>query len=129
VIVRDFDHDEAKRRLAFLEQAARTVEGAFPGGRVEVKNTRQYLNMADFLEPHPHVVENIKEAIRATGMEPFVHKIRGGTDGARLSEMGIPTPNIFTGGQNLHGRFEWIALPAMVRAAKTVVNLAYLFSK
>ncbi|MFP4375846.1 MAG: peptidase T [Spirochaetales bacterium] len=128
-IVRDFNHEEAKRRLAFLEQLARTVEGAFPGGRIKLETTRQYLNMADFLEPHPHVVDNISEAIRATGMEPSVHKIRGGTDGARLSEMGIPTPNIFTGGQNLHGRFEWIALPAMVRAAKTVVNLAYLFSK
>ena len=128
VIVRDFDHDTARRRVAYLEQLAKTIEGAFPGGAVSVDTEKQYLNMADFLEPHPHVVANIQDAIRATGMEPFIHQIRGGTDGARLSEMGIPTPNIFTGGQNLHGRYEWIALPAMVRATKTIINLVQTFA-
>ena len=128
VIVRDFDHDTVRRRVAYLERLAGTIEGAFPGGKVTVSAEKQYLNMADFLEPYPNVLENIKEAIRATGMEPFVHQIRGGTDGARLSEMGIPTPNIFTGGQNLHGRYEWIALSAMVRATKTIVNLVQKFA-
>jgi tripeptide aminopeptidase len=127
VIVRDFDISIAQRRLSYLETAARLVEGAFPGGSVSIDVRRQYLNMAEFLGEHPDVVENVKTAIRQTGMEPAVHQIRGGTDGARLSERGIPTPNIFTGGQNLHGRYEWIALPAMVRASKTVINLVQLF--
>jgi tripeptide aminopeptidase len=127
LIVRDFDLDEAKRRLDFIDTLAAVVEGAYPGGSVSVATERQYLNMAEFLDPHPEVVESMKEAIRLTGIEPAIHRIRGGTDGARLSESGIPTPNLFTGGQNLHGPREWIALPAMVRASKTLVNLAQLF--
>ncbi|MEE8441060.1 MAG: peptidase T [Spirochaetia bacterium] len=127
VIVRDFDMSLAEQRVSYLDTAAHLVEGAFPGGTVSVEVHRQYLNMAEFLGDHPDVVGNAKTAIRQTGMEPLVHQIRGGTDGARLSEHGIPTPNIFTGGQNLHGRFEWIALPAMVRASKTVINLVQLF--
>ena len=127
VIVRDFDMATAERRLAFLESAARTVEGAFPGGKVSLDTHRQYVNMAEYISPHPELLARLESAIRATGMEPTVHRIRGGTDGARLSERGIPTPNLFTGGQNLHGRHEWIALPAMVRASKTLVNLAQLY--
>lgn len=128
VIVRDFDAETAQRRVTFLETLARTVEGAYPGGSVELDTVRQYINMAEFLEPYPQVVERMLEAVRLTGMEPTLHAIRGGTDGARLSEKGIPTPNLFTGGQNLHGRYEWIALPAMVRAAKSILNLVQLFA-
>ncbi|MFW5743860.1 MAG: peptidase T [Spirochaetota bacterium] len=127
VIVRDFDMAIAKRRLDYLDALAQTIEGAFPGGSVEVKTVRQYVNMAEYLRPYPELIERLQEAIRATGVEPAVHRIRGGTDGARLSERGVPTPNLFTGGQNLHGRYEWIAIPAMVRAAKSVVNTAQLF--
>ena len=129
LIVRDFRMAEVERRLEFLKSAAAAVEGAFPGGSVSISLERQYVNMAEFLRPHPHVVEAMEEAIRLTGMEPTVHSIRGGTDGARLSEQGIPTPNLFTGGQNLHGPHEWIALSAMVRAAKTVINLVQLFAE
>jgi tripeptide aminopeptidase len=129
IIVRDFEMEIAQRRLGFLQTLAKTVEQAFPGGSVDVETVRQYVNMAEFLKPHPHFLERIQEAIRQTGMEPELHAIRGGTDGARLSEKGVPTPNIFTGGQNLHGRYEWIALPAMVRASKTLVNLAQLFAE
>ncbi|MFW6289202.1 MAG: peptidase dimerization domain-containing protein, partial [Spirochaetota bacterium] len=129
VIVRDFEMAEARRRLAYLETLAATVEGAFPGGKASVESDQQYVNMAEFLKPHPEVLERMKEAIRGTGVEPEVHQIRGGTDGARLSEKGIPTPNLFTGGQNLHGRYEWIAVPAMVRASKSIINLAQLFAE
>ena len=129
VIVRDFDDAIAQRRNAFLESLARTVEGAFPGGAVRVEIVRQYANMASFLESHPRVVDRLKEAVRKTGMEPTIHAIRGGTDGARLSERGIPTPNLFTGGQNLHGRYEWIPLPAMVRACKSIINVVQLFAQ
>ena len=127
VIVRDFNLEAAERRVSFLHTAARLVEGGFPGGSVAVEVYRQYLNMAEALSKHPQILENAKLAIRQTGMEPVLNRIRGGTDGARLSERGIPTPNIFTGGQNYHGRFEWVALPAMVRASKVVINLVQLF--
>jgi tripeptide aminopeptidase len=128
LIVRDFDMASVQRRLEFLETAARVTEGAFPGGKVEVTAEQQYLNMAEYMKDTPEVVDNALEAIRRTGIEPVTMDIRGGTDGARLSEMGIPTPNIFTGGQNFHGRYEWVGLPAMVRACKTIVNLVQLFT-
>jgi tripeptide aminopeptidase len=129
IIVRDFDMATVRRRLAFLETLATTVEGAFPGGSVRVATEQQYLNMAEFLAPYPELLERLKEAIQMTGMEPKLDSIRGGTDGARLSEKGVPTPNLFTGGQNFHGPREWIALPAMVRAAKTLINFAQLFAE
>lgn len=123
LIVRDFELSQVKRRIAFLEAAADTVAKAFPGGSVTVAAEKQYLNMRDALEKVPEALENLLQAVRDTGIEPELKLIRGGTDGARLTEMGIPTPNIFAGGMNFHGRYEWVALPAMVRAAKTVINL------
>lgn len=128
ILIRDFDMATARRRIEYLESLAKTIEGAFPGGFVAVKAEQQYLNMAEYLTQHPSVIERLSHAIRETGIEPVIRQIRGGTDGARLCEMGIPTPNIFAGGQALHGRHEWIALPAMVRAAKTIVNLAQGFT-
>ena len=128
VIVRDFDDATARRRLDYLDGLAKTIEGAFPGGQVRLETVRQYMNMDEYLRPHPQVLARLKEAVRLTGMEPTLQAIRGGTDGARLSERGIPTPNLFTGGQNLHGRYEWIALCAMVRACKSLINLVQLFA-
>jgi tripeptide aminopeptidase len=123
IIVRDFEINEVRRRIAFLESAADTVEKAFPGGSVTVEAHKQYLNMRDALQEIPEALEHLNQAVRDTGMEPELKLIRGGTDGARLTEMGIPTPNLFAGGMNFHGRYEWVAVPAMVRAAKTVINL------
>jgi tripeptide aminopeptidase len=107
---------------------ARAVEAAHPGGRVEVASEKQYSNLRRFLEPVPQVLELLEQAIRDTGLEPQRRIIRGGTDGARLSELGIPTPNVFTGGHNFHSRQEWAALPAMVRAAEAAVNLCRLWA-
>jgi tripeptide aminopeptidase len=72
-------------------------------------------------------IDFLEKAIKETGIEPKKSSIRGGTDGARLTEMGIPTPNIFTGGHNFHSRLEWAALPAMIKASQTLVNLAGLW--
>lgn len=128
LIVRDFDPAEVERRIEYLDSLASAIERAFPGGSVKVKSELQYQNMRSVLEQHPDVLERLEAAIRATGIEPKMQIIRGGTDGARLTEMGIPTPNMFAGGHNLHGPHEWIALAAMVRAAKAIVNLALLGS-
>jgi tripeptide aminopeptidase len=128
VAVRDFDRAQADRRLASLGAYAAAVEAAFPGGKVEVKTRVQYLNMKEKLDGHPLILKNLHEAVRRTGKEPFSQSIRGGTDGARLTEQGLPTPNLFTGGMNYHSRSEWVALPAMVRAAATVVELAGLWA-
>jgi tripeptide aminopeptidase len=129
LIVRDFEMAEVERRIEALRSLARAVEASFPGGRVTVEAHEQYRNMRDILADHPNTVERATAAIRETGMEPKLEIIRGGTDGSRLTQMGIPTPNIFTGAQNMHGRHEWVALPAMVRSAKTILNLIRLWGE
>jgi tripeptide aminopeptidase len=128
VYVRDFEDAEAQRRLEALRRMAQAVEAAHPGGRAEVVSEKQYSNLRRFLEPVPQVLELLERAIRETGIEPVRRSIRGGTDGARLSEQGIPTPNVFTGGHNFHSRQEWAALPAMVRAVEVAVNLCRLWA-
>jgi len=129
LILRDFDADELARRERAVRGIAAAVEAAFPGGRAEVEIEKQYENMRMYLEADPRVVSLLEEAIRATGIEPVQHLIRGGTDGARLSALGVPTPNIFTGGHSYHSRSEWAALPAMVRAVVAMRHLCELWAE
>jgi tripeptide aminopeptidase len=128
LILRDFEMHEVERRLDAVKSFAAAVEAAYPGSSVTVEHVEQYRNMRDVIEKTPEVTELLAEAIRGTGMEPVAHAIRGGTDGARLTQMGVPTPNIFAGPQNMHGIYEWVPLRSMVRAAKTVINLAVLWA-
>jgi tripeptide aminopeptidase len=123
VFCRDFDKAELDRRITSLDAYARAVEAAFPGSKVTVETSIQYRNMKDGLSSHPQVLEKLLKAVRATGIEPLIQSIRGGTDGARLTEKGLPTPNLFTGGMNYHSRTEWVALSAMRRAAQTLIAL------
>jgi len=95
--------------------------------RVEVQET--YRNMRSVIEQHPRIVTAAEEAIRRAGNEPVRSLIRGGTDGSRLSEMGLPTPNIFTGGQNYHSLREWASVQDMAAAAATVVELARVWAE
>jgi tripeptide aminopeptidase len=129
IYVRDFEEAEAQRRLEVIRRIAEAVEASHPGGRAEVASEKQYSNLRRFLESAPRVTGLLERAIRETGIEPVHRSIRGGTDGARLSEMGIPTPNVFTGGHNFHSRQEWAALPAMVRAVQVAVNLCRLWAE
>ncbi|MGI9256130.1 MAG: peptidase T [Salinispira sp.] len=123
ILVRDFENSGMERRLEYLRQLARITELSFPGGKVDIVLNQQYRNLMNFLEESPELISILEDAIRATGIEPFQESIRGGTDGARLSEMGFPTPNIFTGGHNFHGPREWIGLRSMVRASKVMLNI------
>ena len=129
ILIRDFEMSEVQRRIDALQAIAAAVQAAYPGGKVEVTVEQQYLNMRDIMRRHPLVTEMLDRAIQGTGIEPIHHSIRGGTDGARFTQMGVPTPNIFAGAHNMHSRFEWIALPAMIRAAQTVINLAQLWTQ
>jgi tripeptide aminopeptidase len=129
VYLRDFEIEGIKRRLSFLRSLAQTVEQAFPGGTITLTEEQQYLNMRDALSEHPEALELLREAIRRTGIEPQMHAIRGGTDGARLTQMGVPTPNVFAGGHNMHSRDEWVALQTMVRASEAIVNLVQLWAE
>jgi len=129
VYIRDFEQQGAERRLEHLERFARAVEAQFPGGSVEVKTQLQYFNMRKKIDAQPRVFDLLEKAARAAGVETYRKPIRGGTDGSRLTEMGIPTPNIFTGGRNYHSRTEWVSVSDMVAAARTIVELVSLWSK
>lgn len=129
LIIRDFEMEEVERRLAYVRSLAETVEKAFPRSTVTVEAEKQYLNMRDALKPHPYVIDFVKEAVSRSGLEPKLHAIRGGTDGARLTELGVPTPNIFAGGHNFHGRYEWIARGALGRATETILHLVDIWQK
>ena len=128
VFIRDFDDDECLRRIEALKSMAGAVRAAFPGGTVSVAVEKQYSNMKRGMDLRPEVLDLLLEAVRRAGLQPVISPIRGGTDGARLTEMGIPTPNIFTGGRNYHSRMEWASLSGMVKAAETLVHLAALWA-
>ncbi len=128
VYLRDFEVEGMQHRIEMLHELARTVEGLYPGGSVEVHAKKMYTNMREHIAANPKIMDLLEEAIRQTGVEPQRTIIRGGTDGARLSEMGIPTPNVFTGGYNFHSRFEWASLSTMVEAVETAINLIRLWA-
>jgi tripeptide aminopeptidase len=123
VFLRDFEKEGMERRLAALESFARAVEAQYPAGKVSVKPQLQYLNMKEKILKQPKTLELLREAFARAGVEARLKPIRGGTDGARLTEMGIPTPNIFTGGRNFHSRLEWVAVDEMAAACRVVLEL------
>jgi tripeptide aminopeptidase len=129
VFLRDFDTDSMKRRLEALEMFAKTVETQFPGGKVIVKSQPQYYNMKFKIDEKPDVLEQLKKAMENAGIEWRLKPIRGGTDGSRLTELGIPTPNIFTGGRNFHSRLEWVSVNEMCAACKVIIELIRLWGE
>lgn len=128
IYLRDFDLKEIHRRIEALKSLGKAVEDLYHGGHVDVVAEEQYLNMLEHINKNPRGLDLLKEAVRRTGIEPVQEIIRGGTDGSKLSQMGIPTPNIFTGGYNFHSRYEWASLRAMTRAAETLINLCALWA-
>ena len=128
-ILRDFDDEQLERHVALLEQTAKQVMATEPRARLELNVREQYRNMRRFLDAVPNVTDAAEAAIRAEGIEPIRRPIRGGTDGSRLSEMGLPTPNIFTGGHEYHSVREWASVQDMAAAAAVVVRLADVWSK
>jgi tripeptide aminopeptidase len=127
VILRDHDEDLLAEHEALMRRLADAAAAAIPGARVEIAMKRQYRNMKEYLRDHPQVVAAAEEAIRRAGLEPLRTIIRGGTDGARLSERGLPTPNLFTGGHAYHSRREWICVPDMGSAAETILHLVQVW--
>jgi tripeptide aminopeptidase len=127
-IVRDFEDDRLDEHIAFLRALAEEVAAGEPRCSVEVEHRIQYRNMRDALASHPEIVANLEEAIRRVGLEPKQTAIRGGTDGSALTEMGLPTPNVFTGGHDAHSEREWICVEDMGLAAATLVELARVWA-
>ena len=128
IFIRDFDLKEGERKLAALNLYAKAVEAQFPGGKVEVVSKVQYLNMKEKILAEPRVVEKLREAFKNTGVKIAENPIRGGTDGSKLTQMGIPTPNIFTGGRNFHSRSEWLSVTEMATSCRLVVELTKLWA-
>ncbi|MCF7934034.1 MAG: peptidase T [Spirochaetia bacterium] len=126
--LRDFEASGMERRIRVVEAAAHAVQESSAAGKVDLKVIKQYVNMAEYVSKDPLVMEKLQQAVERAGITPIMQPIRGGTDGARLSEMGIPAPNIFAGGVNFHSRFEWVAVPAMVEAAVVIDTLIHLWS-
>ncbi|MBV9837176.1 MAG: peptidase T [Solirubrobacterales bacterium] len=128
-ILRDFDEDRLEQHAELLERTTREIVGSEPRAELQYELRRQYTNMRRVLESVPHVVAAAEAAIRAEGIEPRRAPIRGGTDGSLLSEMGLPTPNIFTGGHEYHSTREWVSVQDMAAAAATVVRLAEVWAR
>jgi tripeptide aminopeptidase len=128
-IVRDFDEDRLAGHVALFERTAQEVMARAPRATLEFRVRRQYRNMREYIEPVPFVVQAAEAAISAEGLTPVRRPARGGTDGSRLSEMGLPTPNIFTGGHEYHSVREWASVQDMASAAATVVRLAEVWTR
>jgi tripeptide aminopeptidase len=123
LILRDFDEEKLEGYADLVQRIADEVGGA------QVELRRQYRNMKQYLEAVPHAVELADEAVRRAGLEPLRSLVRGGTDGSRLSELGLPTPNIFTGGHQPHSQREWACVADMGSAAETIVHLVQLWAE
>jgi tripeptide aminopeptidase len=128
-IVRDFTEDGLKEKEALLERTVRDVMKDFPRSTYRIAFREQYRNMKVVLDKHPQVTENALEAIERAGLAPVLASIRGGTDGSRLSFMGLPCPNIFAGEHAFHSRLEWVSVADMEAAVRTIVNLAQIWEE
>jgi tripeptide aminopeptidase len=129
MILRDFDTDVMEERGRRLKRMCDGLMAEEPDLDVKVEIIKQYRNMYDVLSGHPEVAEKLKQAVEAAGITPRLEPIRGGTDGSRLTEMGMPTPNIFAGGVNFHGPSEWISTRVLAQSACTILNLVQLFAE
>jgi tripeptide aminopeptidase len=128
VLIRDFVTGELGTKRALLEYLAREAAARHRGCVVETSVREQYRNMREVLDRHPQVVERAREAMRRAGIEPIERSIRGGTDGSRLSFMGLPTPNLFAGEHNFHSRVEWVSAQDMEKAANVIVELCRVWA-
>jgi tripeptide aminopeptidase len=128
-IIRDFETPKLKEYEELLKKLAEEVVAKFPGSRMEFQVIEQYRNMKEVLDKHPHVNDYAIIAMERLGIKPIMHPIRGGTDGSRLSFMGLPTPNIFAGEHSFHSQLEWIAIQDMEMAVKTIVEVAKVWEE
>jgi len=127
-IIRDFDLASFEKRKKLMNNIADKLNGKYGNERFKVEIKDQYFNMKEKIEPVKHIVDTAAKAMEAVGVVPDICPIRGGTDGARLSFMGLPTPNIFTGGHNFHGKYEFIPIFAMEKSVEVILQIIELYS-
>ena len=123
-IIREFDHDTFEDRKQFIVNVGKQIEQQFGEGNVKIEVTDSYYNMRNQIEPRMDIVDRAHAAMIRVGVTPIVEPIRGGTDGSRLSYMGLPTPNIFAGGENFHGKYEFVSIDTMQKAVEVIVEIA-----
>jgi tripeptide aminopeptidase len=128
-LIRDFNTTGLKEKEAFLDRLAAETVRDWPGASYDARIEESYRNMKEVLDAHPHVVEYAREAIRRSGLAVRERPIRGGTDGCRLSFMGLPTPNVFAGEHNFHSRLEWVSVQDMEKAVEVIVNLVRVWEE
>lgn len=128
-ILRDFDTHKLAAHAATLQRLVDEVLAQYPGASAELRTVEQYRNMKKVLDQHPQVVAHAEEAIRRAGLSPVKRSIRGGTDGSRLSFMGLPCPNIFAGEHAFHSKYEWVSVQDMQKAMQTIVHLAAIWAE
>lgn len=128
-IIRDHDAQKYEQKKQVMQDVADYLNHKYGEGTFELTITESYRNMKEMVEPHMHLIDNAKEAFAQCGVEAQTVPIRGGTDGARLSYMGLPCPNLSTGGHNFHGRFEYIPVESMDKMTEVLVNIVKIYSK
>ncbi|HQS51065.1 MAG: peptidase T, partial [Sphingobacteriales bacterium 39-40-5] len=128
-IIRDFKTELLKNHEQVLEQIVQKVMKAYPGSGYEFILEEQYRNMKSVLDQYPQIVQAGIEAIERSGLTARLQSIRGGTDGSRLSFMGLPCPNIFAGEHAFHGKQEWVSVQDMQKAVQTIINLAFVWEE
>ncbi|MDC8006345.1 peptidase T [Aureisphaera galaxeae] len=128
-IIRDHDRTKFEARKAEMQRIVDELNGKYPGERVSIDIKDQYFNMREKVEPVMHIVDIAEEAMKQADITPIIKPIRGGTDGSQLSFMGLPCPNIFAGGHNFHGRYEYVPVESMQKAIEVIVNIAVNVAK
>ncbi|GGP14979.1 peptidase T [Oceanobacillus neutriphilus] len=127
-IIRDHDREKFETRKNTLTQYVEEIKNGYGEDAVQLEMKDQYYNMREKIEPVKHIVDIAEQAIKNLDIEPVIQPVRGGTDGSQISFMGLPTPNLFTGGENFHGKFEYISIDNMEKAAKVIVEISRLFA-
>ena len=128
-IIRDHDKAKFEQKKAFFQVAADFINAKYGKGTAVVQMRDSYYNMREMIEPHAHLIENARAAIRACGLEPITTPVRGGTDGARLSFMGLPCPNLGTGGHNFHGRYEYACIQSMETTVEILKKIVEIYTE
>ena len=128
-IIRDHDMDLYEEKKAFMQKCVDAINEKYGEGTALLDMKHQYYNMRKQVEPHYHIIEKAMKAMEMEGIKPNIKPIRGGTDGANLSFMGLPCPNIFAGGHNFHGKMEYVPLESMEKASQVILNIISLFAE
>lgn len=128
-IIRDFDREQFEARKNKMAAIVEDMQAVYGKERITLELKDQYYNMGDKIEPVKHIVDIAREAMESLGIKPLIIPVRGGTDGSQLSYMGLPTPNIFTGGENYHGKFEYVSVDNMIKAVEVIVEIVKRFEQ